>query len=298
MNVRPEHLAVLCDLGYSEQEARFLYLVATHSGYFTLRQFLDFTGTAKGWNVHQFTSKSIRLGHVRAATCAYRTSVFNLFSRKVYGILDRDNLRNRRRLSSELIRTRLLILDFVLSHPGLDYLETETDKVAYFREHGVPETAIPGRIYKGIDPNSTTKRCFVDRFPVFFSADSDCPSAEPTPTLVYCDSANRSLLHYITHLRHYEHFLRRLPGFQFVYAAPSAVKLQRAEHFFKSLFEENSVANVRSIARYFRLRRLWDENKHSLLTRADRDHLRYGNQRYRDELAESNYQKWAVGGSE
>ena len=55
---RPEHLAALIDLGYNEQESRFLYLVATHSGYFTLRQFLDYTGTSKGWNVHQFTSKA------------------------------------------------------------------------------------------------------------------------------------------------------------------------------------------------------------------------------------------------
>ena len=153
---RPEHIEALIDLGYNEQESRFLYLVATHSGYFTLRQFLEYTGTAKGRNVHDFTSKSIRLEHVRAATCGYRTSVFNLFSRKVYGALDRDNLRNRRRLSSELIRTRLLILDFVLAHPGLEFLETEADKVAYFRELAVPEALIPGRVYKGIDPNSTT----------------------------------------------------------------------------------------------------------------------------------------------
>jgi hypothetical protein len=268
----PEHLEALGDLGYNEKEARFLYLVATHSGYFTLRQFLDFTGTAKGWNVHRFTSKSIRLGHVRVATCGYCTSVFNLYSRKVYGALDRDSSRNRRRLSSELIRTRLLILDFVLAHPGLEYLETDAEKVAYFRELAVPEALIPGRVYKGIDPNSTTKRCFVDRFPVFSSA---------------C----------ITHLRHYEHFLR-LSGFYFVYAAPSSVKFHRAEQFFRSTFEENSAANVRSIARYFRLRRLWDENKHSLLTRADRDLLRYGNQRYRDEFSESVYRKWAAGGTE
>ena len=258
---RPEHLAALIDLGYNEQESRFLYLVATHSGYFTLRQFLDYTGTSKGRNVHQFTSKSIRLGHVRAATCGYRTSVFNLFSRKVYGALDRDNLRNRRRLSSELIQTRLLILDFVLAHPGLEYLETEAEKVAYFRELAVPEALIPGRVYKGIDPNSTTKRCFVDRFPVFFSAESDCPPGELTPTFVYCDSASRGLFHYITHLRSYEHFLRRLSGFYFVYAAPSPVKFRRAEQFFRSTFEENSAANVQSIARYFRVRRLWDDEQ-------------------------------------
>ena len=93
--IRIEYLEALGDLGYSQQESRFLYLAATHSGCFTLRQFLYFTATAKGWNVHQFTSKSIRLGHVRVATCGYRASVFNLYSRKVYGALDRDNLRNR-----------------------------------------------------------------------------------------------------------------------------------------------------------------------------------------------------------
>lgn len=293
MTIRPEHLAALSDLGYNEQEARFLYLVATHSGYFTLRQFLDFTGTAKGWTVHQFTSKSIRLGHVRAATGAYRTSIFNVYSRKIYGALDRDNLRNRRRLSSELVRTRLLILDFVLAHPDLEYLETESDKVMYFRDRlGVPEPLIPGRIYKGINPESTTKRCFVDRFPVLLSAESDCPDGQPIPTFTYCDPSDKSLLHYITHLRTYESFFRRLPAFHFIYAAPSPVKFQRAEQFFHNLLDENSPANSRTPNRYFRVRQLWEQNQHGLLTRSDRDLLRYGNQRYKDEFYDSAYQKW------
>ena len=40
--IRPEYLEALGDLGYSQQESRFLYLAATHSGYFTLRQFLEY----------------------------------------------------------------------------------------------------------------------------------------------------------------------------------------------------------------------------------------------------------------
>lgn len=48
----------------------------------------------------------------------------------------------------------------------------------------------------------------------------------------------------------------------------------------------------------FGVRRLRDENKTSLLTRADRDLLRYGNQRYRDEFSESIYRKWVAGGTE
>ena len=296
MSVANEHLAALCDLGYTEQEAQFVYLVATHSGYFTLQQYLDFTGSKKGWSVHQFTTKSTKLGHLRTMTCAYGTALYNLYSRRVYGALDRDNLRNRRRLSTELIRTRLSILDFVLSHPHLDYLETEPEKVAYFKEKfGIPDTLIPGRIYQGIEQNATTKRCFVDRFPIYLSPDPHGRKPSMIPTFVYCDTARRTLMHFITHVRNYEHFVRHLPHFELIYAAPTPTKFKRAERFFRGLFEDASAANTRSLARYFKLRRLWDEEKHDLLTRADRDFLRYGNQRYRDPLWESAYQKWTGG---
>ena len=43
MNIPEKHVALLMELGYTEPEARFLYIVATHSGYFILRQFLNFT---------------------------------------------------------------------------------------------------------------------------------------------------------------------------------------------------------------------------------------------------------------
>jgi len=43
-NIKPSHLQALKALSYTEAEARFLYIVATHSGYFVARQFLGFTG--------------------------------------------------------------------------------------------------------------------------------------------------------------------------------------------------------------------------------------------------------------
>ena len=43
INIKPSHVEALQALGYSESEARFLYLVAKHSGYFVARQFLAFT---------------------------------------------------------------------------------------------------------------------------------------------------------------------------------------------------------------------------------------------------------------
>jgi hypothetical protein len=52
MNIRPEHLSAL---------------VATHSGYFTQRQYLDFSHHLPGSFVHRLTTKILKFRHARAA---------------------------------------------------------------------------------------------------------------------------------------------------------------------------------------------------------------------------------------
>jgi len=96
MNIRPEHVHALRSLGYTDSEAAFLYLVATHSGYFTQQQFLDFTQVQKGGMASRFTTKALRRKHARAAQGAYHTWVYNLYSRPLYAAIDREHLRNRR----------------------------------------------------------------------------------------------------------------------------------------------------------------------------------------------------------
>ena len=48
MSIPEDKLTKLRAFGYTEVEGRFLYLVATDSGYFTLRQFLDFVHAKSG----------------------------------------------------------------------------------------------------------------------------------------------------------------------------------------------------------------------------------------------------------
>ena len=48
MNIPRNHVELLMEFGYTEPEAQFLYVVATHSGYFILRQYLNFTGAHRG----------------------------------------------------------------------------------------------------------------------------------------------------------------------------------------------------------------------------------------------------------
>ena len=77
MNIAPAHLEALQALGYTEQESRFLYIVATHSGYFTARQFLAFTGQ--------------RLAHYKLPS---RLAVLREFPRNATGKARRSEIRD------------------------------------------------------------------------------------------------------------------------------------------------------------------------------------------------------------
>jgi len=297
MNIQSEHLDAIHRLGYTGREAAFLYLVATHSGYFTQRQFLEFAQTQKGDSVSRFIGKALRHHHVRAVQCAYHTYLCNLFSRPFYAALDRENIRNRRHHSHELIETRLRILDLVLAFPDEFYLETEAEKVEYFRDRlGLPASVLPGRTYQGLRSQSTTRRCFVDRFPIFQPQAGNKLSLPPVVTFTFCDGDGPSLVRYMTHLLGYEKFLRRLPAFNFVYAAPTPVKLQRARPFFDRLFGAEDPVDARHLIHYFQLRRLWEANQTRLFSRADRDFLRAGDKRYKGEPFESSYRRWTLKG--
>ena len=151
----------LCGLGYTEDEARFLYLVATHSGYFSTRQYLGFTGAKSGEKSMAFTQKVLGKGHATARLLLRNGRVYHLFSRIVYRAIRREHLRNRREHSVEHIRTKLVILDFVLAYLDYRYLETETEKVEYFcKELGISKEALPAKRYAGADPRfGVTSTC-------------------------------------------------------------------------------------------------------------------------------------------
>lgn len=300
MSISMEHVQRLQSMGYNESEARFLYLVATHSGYFVARQFVTYRAQQKGCMLDRFITRLLDSHHARAIQYG-RTRVFNLYSRQIYGELEKDNLRNRRQLSDELIHTRLLILDFVLAQPDLDYLETESAKLAYF--HGqlnIPQSVLPGHLYVGLKALATTKRYFVDRFPVFLTRVADHKNGlitVPTiPTFTYCDSHQRNMKPFREHLRSYQAFLRKLPRFEFIYAAPENVKLERAQGMFRRMFDSADTVSNGELVRYFTLRQLWEEKKYNSLTREDRDRLRTGNASFRAECFDSLFRQWQSSG--
>src|SRR5260370_7958668 len=80
-------------LGYTKRESEFLFLVATHSGYFTNREFKSFAQTESGSASHAFIRNLLE--RKPATYHAYRSGgrVYHLFARKAYQAIDRKNLR-------------------------------------------------------------------------------------------------------------------------------------------------------------------------------------------------------------
>jgi hypothetical protein len=110
MPISADQLAPLRSFGYTEVESRFVYLVATHSGYFTVRQFLDFAHAKSGKRNAHLIEKLFSQGHATAQRYRRRSCVYHLHSRALYDAIGKGELRNRRNHDIRHIRARLLAL--------------------------------------------------------------------------------------------------------------------------------------------------------------------------------------------
>ena len=85
-------------------------------------------------------------------------------SNAIYRALGVENIRHRRKASKPVVMRRLLSLDFVLEHPGMNWLPAEPEKVEFFEKLGLPLRLIPRRIYYGVAGNQ--KRYFALKLPL------------------------------------------------------------------------------------------------------------------------------------
>ena len=295
MNIPEEKIEVLKAFGYTEAEARFLYIVATHSGYFLARQFLNFVGAKRGYRTHSLAQKLVTLGHGAMREYRQKGCIYHLYSRKLYARIGHENLRNRRRHRLEAIRTRLLGLDFILANQGLQYLETEGEKVAYFcDELHIAKQHLPVKVYVGGPDSQPTLRYFVDRFPMFLGCPSAC--APPVVTFSYVDPGLESLAAFVTHLRQYQPLFRELSAFQFLYVSNRPVHFAKAMELFTSLVEAPLQSDLATdLVRYFKTQMIWETSEFRTLSKQDLLFLNQAKQRFQGERFEMLLRNWKAG---
>jgi len=293
MNIAPAHLAALEALGYTETEARFLYIVATHSGYFVARQFLAFTDAHWGKRTTIFWNKLHTKRHARTECFPMSGTFYHLFSRRLYRQIDRENIRNRREHEIEHIQRRIRMLDFVLLNQGHQYLETEPEKVSFFCDQlKVPNHFLPSKIYHGQRTSQPTVRYFADWFPMFLASDA----SSPVVTFTYLPGPEASFREFVHHLEAYLPLFRQLSAFRFLYLARVDSHFEKAKELFDSLVTIPLGSDVSAdLLRYFQIRKAWDLGRYTSLSEVDLIFRNQAKTRFSGQRFEHLYRGWKAG---
>ena len=222
-------------------------------------------------------------------------SVFHLFSRLIYGPINKDNVRNHRRHSFDYIRTRLVQMDFLLENPDHDFLETESDKINLFCESlAVPKEVLPAKVYERAPGSHPTVHYFVDKFPLFLAP--PLPGASPVVTFGFVDSGTGSPWSFVAHLAAYQGLFRHLKSFRLLYIAPRATEFRRAEVRFRSSVKQPLESDVSGeILRYFEIRRKWENHEYVVPVTTDFEFLNEARRRFHGDRFENLYQAWFAG---
>lgn len=293
MRIKDIYLDSLKELGYTEIEARFIYIVATHSGYFTVRQFLDFADAKRGKRSDKLADKLVRNRHASAEMLRKNARVYHIFSRKIYAPIGKENIRNRRDHEFQFIKTRLLALGFILANQAYDYFETEADKVQYFcGALGIEKHALPTKLYLGTQNPSVTPRYFVDKFPMFLSTIND----SPVVTFTYIAPEAENLVAFVTHLQNYLPLFRSLKQFRFLFVSPCEPLLPKGRAIFSSVVRGPlEVPSVAEITRYFQVRKLWESRQFAALRNEDIEFLNEATRKFAAPQIQSIYKAWRAG---
>ena len=160
-------------LGWTGREAEWIALVCLHSGVFTRAQFCHYFDNAHHWTAGRFVQTLLDrkaavenqwpLGTGAGKTC-------RIFDRRIYRALGVENIRHRRPAARPVVIRRLLSLDYVIEHPGLNWLPGEHEKVQFISELGLPRRLIPRRIYFGAV--GSQKRYFALKLPLALDPDA------------------------------------------------------------------------------------------------------------------------------
>jgi hypothetical protein len=227
-------IASLESVGYLAREASFLYLVAVHSGYFLSRQFCQFAMGERGALPTRFLEKATRLHHIRVIECGRGRHIYHLVSKPVYEALGRRDSQNRRVKGDAHIKSRLMVLDFILANLGTNLLEDASNKVDFFTTQcGVSRELLP--------------HTYVDR-PLYF------PDGFPVlvtnagiPQFTFFDEGQVTTTRFERFLKQYQPLFEALGEFELIYLADTESSSARATAMFNRFLPADELRGVTSM---------------------------------------------------
>jgi len=231
MTIDYDPISSLEAIGYLEREASFLYLVAVHSGYFLRRQYSRFAGRDGGTLMARFLKKAERHHHIKVIECGQGWHIYHLASQSLYAAIERPDSQNRRIKGDAYIKSRLMVLDFVLGHLSANILEDEASKVDFFTTQcGVRSELLP---------RSYARRLmyFPDGFPILVSNTG-------TPRFIFFDEGQATATRFERYLKQYQPLLAALGNFELVFVADHESNSARARAAFSRFLPADRLRGV------------------------------------------------------
>jgi hypothetical protein len=221
-------------VGYVGREASFLYLVAVHSGYFLRRQYHRFTQREGGRMATRFLRKAYRHRHIQVIECGRRRHIYHLTAKPVYAALGFAGSQHRRIKSDAYMKSRLMVLDFVLDHLEADILFTEAAKVDFFTTQcGVKLDLLP-QSYVG------KPLYFAEGFPILVSRIG-------VPRFTFFDEGQVSSSRFESFLDQYQPLFGALKASELIYLADTEANVRRAKAAFEHCFPADRMRGVTSL---------------------------------------------------
>ena len=153
-------------LGWTGREAEWIALVCLHSGVFTRAQFCHYFDTDRKQALRFVKNLLDRKTAVESESPVVNGGgkTCRIMNKAIYRALGVENIKHRRPAARPVLIRRLLSLDYVIEHPGLNWLPKEHEKVQFLTDLGLPRSLIPRRIYYGAV--SQRKRYFALKLPL------------------------------------------------------------------------------------------------------------------------------------
>ena len=285
-------------LGFTTRQARFLVVVALHSGYCLRRQYAAFASVAYGKSVRDFLDALVAK-HLatRFMLRADRGHLYHLHARPLYRVLGQEDNRNRRPASAALIARKLMLLDAVLSRNDVEWVATEEDKVALFAERlRVPHAELPQRVFAAAnEATPPTTRYFPHKLPVAIVGDP--PGAQFLALVT--DPTGRELDQF---LQDHAALLRRLSTWSVIAVGPDALLRQadcaRAFDRFLASPIGTGGGQTDDLRWYFTSRRMVDGGDLSRLSMDDIARFRRLRARFAGATIDARYREWTVRGDD
>jgi hypothetical protein len=263
----------LVQLGYTCREAAFLYLVGQSSGFFLGRQYSRFLQRKPGALIQQFVQKAAAYGHIDVLDYGQRRHIYHLKSRTVYRLLGDEESQNRRAKGDQEVKTKLMILDYVLQRSGEVFLCSPLKKVGLLVESQQIASSLPAQVASETPSERLDlSRVIIDRFPMFIETTGG--DFATGLQFTYFDHGTCTIKGFQRHLRTHKPVFDHLARFQMVYVAVSERNLPAAEHAFHRLFPgTESTSDLLPfgrdhLIRFFEAVRRWEQND-ARFTQAD-----------------------------